>query len=349
MLTKFLSIVIGFLKKDLGLKIGRAFLASGVMLLGGFQVVINIAPSTATATLQSSQSIVCFIGVFLIVIGAGILLHRYYLWNIENSTQDIALFYFPGFTNINPHPPLNALPNNKRKKATLFTNGKFDSYNTQLIVKEYSHLCEIVERRSGHTEMNEAYIAALGSVPYLYLVGTLFRDGHMPTQILEHNRSTDKWHQLETFGKPESLNYSYNHIIGKESIMAIESNDNDEIGVSISFTHQVKNIELPKSININTVDISLVSGQSFDAIPCEYIQDNIVKEVSHLLTSLAKKSSKLHLLISAQASIILKLGKAYHNNMTGTVVIYNYDPKIKSYNWGIEFNGSKTPKIITFK
>lgn len=345
-MTKLLSIVIEFFKKDLGLRIGYAFLSSGAMLLGGFQFVINVVPTTTSVTLQTSQVAVYIIGGLLLVIGIIILLHRYYLWNIENSIQDIALFYFPGFTNINPDTPLYALPKSQQIKTKPISYGKIDSYDPGLLASEYKVLNTFIERRSEHNKIQKAYIAALGSIPFLYLIGTLFRDGHIPTDILEHNRATDKWHQLNLYGNSKSLEYHYQNITGKEAQVAVRPNENNEIGISISFTHLVNKEELPKSISNNTIDITLLSGQSFDAIPHDSAQDDIVKEISHLITSLAKKAGKIHLFISAQASLVVKLGKSYHNNMTNVVVIHNYASKQKEYKWGIEFNGSVNLDVV---
>ncbi len=85
------------------------------------------------------------------------------------------------------------------------------------------------------------------------------------------------------------------------------------------------------------MNTKLASGYRFDAT--ESVQDEIVKELAHTITFLAKKANKVHLFICAQASVILKPGKLYQNNMSGVVIIHNYNSQQRNYNWAIDFNG----------
>ncbi len=333
------------IKGDTQSKIALGVLSSGVMLIG-------VAPFTVTlfftsnegnelsigALASDSERCVQIFGYILLLVGMVLCIHRYIILHRLSGIKNIALFFIPGFDNINENLPVYALPTNVQKKIKDVKFKKISSYIAQEIIDEYSFYTRTINNRLEHNSVEKAYLAALGSVPFLYLVGTLFRNGHLPVRVLEHERSSDKWHLLDDVGPNESLDYSYKGVNRAEKISEVLPNSKNEIALSISFTNEIMENELPEEIREHTLKIRLNSGFRFDALPAEPIQDQIVKELAHIITTLAKKANKVHLFICAQASVILKLGKLYQDNMSGIVVIHNYNSKQKRYNWAIEFN-----------
>ena len=339
-----LIIVLERVKGDTQSKIALGILSAGVIILGSAQFnLLAFSKSNAgdekiiSASTGDSELYVQIIGMALILIGVFLAIHRYYTLNKASDTKNIALFFMPGFDNINDNLPIYALPSNEQKKIKEVKFKKISSYSVDEIIKEYSFYARMVNDRLEHNDVEKAYLVALGSVPFLYLMGTLFRNGHLPIRVLEHERSSDKWHLLDDIGSGESLQYGCSQTIGEEALSTVKANSKNEIAFSISFTNKILESELPIEFNSHTLNVKLASGYRFDAIPTEPVQDEIVKEIAHTITVLAKKADKVHLFICAQASIVLKLGKLYQDNMSGRVVIHNYDSGSHKYNWAIEF------------
>lgn len=332
-------------KGDTPSKIGFGILSIGAMLIGGIPFIFSTIVRNSngdervfTVSASDAEWYVQILGFVLVVCGFCLLIHRYHILHKQSDKQNVGLFFIPGFDNINETIPKDVLPKIEQTKIKEIKFKKISSYEIDKIIEEYTFNVRLVKDRLEHSEVEKAYIAALGSIPFLYLTGTLFRNGHLPTRILEHDRSTDKWHLLSDFGPTETLEYKFEHTSDNQALSEVQSNSRNEIGLSISFSNEVVESELPTELQGHTLKVKLKSGFRFDAIPTESVQDEIVKELAHTITTLAKKAGKTHLFICAQASIILKLGKLYQDNMSGIVVIHNYYPNQRCYNWAIEFN-----------
>jgi len=70
----------------------------------------------------------------------------------------------------------------------------------------------------------------------------------------------------------------------------------------------------------------------------EKTQQFLIDELLQFIQKLSKNGKRIHLFVSAQTSFCINLGKRYQDNVTGTVILHNYDAGLKSYTWGIEFN-----------
>ena len=246
---------------------------------------------------------------------------------------------------MNDHIPIDAIPKSIRPKVTVLNFKKIDSYNPKAIITQYPFYSETIKQRVYHSETKTAYIAALGSIPYLYLIGTIFRNGHLPLQTLEHDRNRNKWHLLEPVGIKKSLRYRYANKSDRDEILQIMKNAHSEnLGIAISFTNKICPSELPEIIRDQTIAIDLNSTFEFDAIPCESEQDDVTNEIAHFLTSISKYTNRIHLFICAQASVVIKLGQLYQDGMMGNIVVHNYTPASKLYSWAIRFDGL-TPVI----
>jgi hypothetical protein len=246
---------------------------------------------------------------------------------------------------MNDQIPTVALPKNIRSKIINVQFDKMNSYNPEAIISKYSFNAETIKQRVYHSASKTAYLAALGSVPFLYLTGTMFRNGHLNLKVLDHDRNEDQWHQLDVAGSPKELSFLYDGKTDRDSILeAMGKSHFEDIGIAISFTNRILPSELPTTLCKQTVLIGLNSKFEFDALPCESVQNEIVEEIAHFLTSITKYTSTIHLFICAQASVVIKLGRLYQDGMMGNIMIHNYDSSSKSYNWAIYFDGS-TPSV----
>lgn len=337
------------IKGDIPTRIALNILSFGVVLLGGSGIgyIASLSYTSSngdTLKLELNIGDICMtvavLGVLLTLTGLIMATKRFRILEAAGNLKDTALIFFPGFPNMNDQIPVDALPKNIQSKIINVHFDKMDSYNPETLTAKYSFNTETIKQRISHSGTKTAYLAALGSIPYLYLTGTLFRNGHLHLRVLEHDRNEDKWHLLDTAGMPKSLAYQYTDKTDRNEILqVIESSHSEDVGVAISFTNKIRPCELPEMIRDRTISVGLNSEFEFDALPCESVQDEIVNEIAHFLTSISKCTSRIHLFICAQASIAIKLGRLYQNGMMGEIVIHNYDAPSKSYNWAIHFDG----------
>lgn len=333
------------IKGDTEAKIGFVIFNGGLLLTAGASYSITTSYKNSdgkefafSASVNGGDWFLLILGLLFLIAGFALLIHRYRTLNKKSELKNIALFFMPGFGNLNENSCKYALPPIEQNNVREVKFKCLPSYEADKVAKEYQYLVRDIIDRLEHNGVEKAYLAALGSVPYLYLIGTLFRNGHIPLRVLEHDRSNDKWHLLQDLGQDESLQYSFKNNYGDDALSIVKANSKNEIGFSISFTNAVLEKELPLELQGHTLDAKLQTGYRFDAIPTDPVQDDIVKELAHTITFLAKKADKIHLFICTQGSIAIKLGKLYQDNMSGFVVIHNYDPEQKTYNWAIEFD-----------
>jgi len=333
--------VIATFKKDIGFKIGSFLVATGVFILSGGFVFSAKYQNAAGETLEISYdnalswwliglgTVFCFAGLLVLV-------NRYYLFG---KTKDAILIYASGFQNQYPGPPVASLPLIDRFTATTIIFSIEDSYDTSEIILEYAYYKKLIANRQDYETAKTIYLAGLGSVPYLFSVGALFRDGHAIVTLLEHERTTG-WHTLKHFGEENPLIYLLNNqkIDLDAAILKIQANKHNQIALALSFTFDIVITQLPQGMGTNTLFLVPGSGSSYDAFSSENVQNKTMKLVAHTMQRLAAKADEVHLFIAAQSSVVMNLGRLYQNGAHGPLVIHNYDPDQKKYAWAIRFN-----------
>lgn len=239
---------------------------------------------------------------------------------------------------MNPNPPLYAIPKPDYYRVQVSQVDIIDSYDVGRIVEEYGYCLRLVRDRVTHSRSVKAYVAAFGSIPYIYAVGSLFSGGNVPLKTLEFNRSKDVWHTLDEIGLGPDLQICYNGSSDPDSIL--RQVNGKVVGVALSFSAEIQVAELPASVRDKTIMMSLSAGVRYDALLVESVQDEIVKGITHYLTRIFKTSQRIDLFIAAQTSVVLKLGRLYQKGMMNEVVVYNYNAKTRSYDWGVAFDGN---------
>lgn len=344
MISKFLNLLLKLreaFRVDLGTKIGTILLAAGTtMLTTGFSIgarILSPSGTTTEITIGVTPSFIdTVLSSLLLVSGALILIVRF---SKLYSTKDIALVYAPGFPKLPSKPPVSALPKRERPNVIPVSFDVIDSYDADLVVKSYDFIVQTIDRRIDHDQARKVYFAGLGSVPYLYLLGTIFRNGHSETISLEYRREKDKWTLLEAFGEERSLHpIPNNNRSIDEAVDEVKANQRHAIGLAIEFTFRISEKEIPSTLQGNVLHLGLSCGPQYDALPAYPIQSEIIKQLSHIIEQLSKKASRVHLFVSAQASVVFNLGRLYQDGAHASIVIHNYDPIKKSYSWAIAFS-----------
>lgn len=340
--------VLKFLKGDIRARTGKILISAGVALMcsGGIigfrfrwdqQIGLSFEVSNHLGGLACIPLI---LGAISFILGVVLMIRLSFLFEREKRRKKATIFFFMGIKEMDETLPVYALPTEDRIGVTSIVSKKINSYNPDEVLDELSHIRRVITERNQHKDSTHGYIGAFGSVPYLFVVGTIFRNGHLPLNILERNRDKEKFEQLRDGGNKESVTYQFGGISGKDEVIkALSNTSRDEVGVSVSFTNTVNSSEVPEQIRNATVNIQLNKGTQFDALLSESAQEAIVKdELIHFLTSLFKNHSRVHLFLCAQISVVVRLGKLYQDNMMNTILVHNYNPDEKGYDWALEIN-----------
>lgn len=340
MLDKFFNFVrfiFTLFKSDIRVTIAKSFLGSGVILaLGGTAYNFTIQTkdtNIAIKVIDNTSDILLYIGIFLIIVGIILLV------NIFKSVKINPILYFsPSLPGMSEEMPIYAVENQDKYSTIPQKIGPIDSYNKDTIIKEYNFLQTSFRKRIDHSESNKIYMAAIGSFPYMYLMGSLPRNGHINSLIMDYDNKSSKWKLLEQYG-PRATNISLkdNTSINEEIDTFANSTSND-VGIALCYTYEIFENTLPNNLKNNTIFLKNSLGIGHYYLNASDTQENLISEILQYIHRLSQNGKVVHLFVSAQASFCVNLGKRYQDNATGTIILYNYDNSLKTYTWKIEFN-----------
>ncbi|CDH34209.1 SAVED domain-containing protein [Xenorhabdus bovienii] len=289
---------------------------------------------------QKYTDIAYYFGNVACLLGLGLWCYAALIAMRDMSRKDIALIRAFGFENIDPNSSISGLTYREKAKILPVKLSPFDSRNKDNIKHKADFLKQSILERTQHSDASQAYVIALGSVPYLFMIGSFMRDGHLPLKIFDFDRIKNSFHPLDEFPTGAILLKKY-HGVEIQKISSIKSNDEGVIGLAISFTMEIQYSELPENIIDHTLHVELNTGFRFDNLPAEEEQEKIAKELSYIISELKQRANRVDLFISAQASFILRLGTLYQEGLHGTVTIWHWNPSIKRYEWNISVNGNR--------
>lgn len=343
----FLDILnILFRRKDRWFSTGIALIATGTTsFVAGHSISVSHEQTLVSYTLGETSFLFDLLMYAVILTGLVMILIRVKMLYKSENTRDIGIIYFPGYDRLDPRLNTNEQGLDANIIARLSDTQNMpliDSREPAQIKKRYSFLAQTVQANAQTSEDKENYVKVLGSVPYCYLVGALYRDGHKSIHFIDHDRKTDKGYlpdkPLSTIPKFQVL---FNGKSDKNLVAnTVSANVHREMGVAIAFTQDILSQDIPEELREHTIFIEPGDlPKNFDLLPNEELQADIATQISHLMTSLHKKSDQLHLFICAQASFVARLGKLFQEGMHGQVVLHNWNANESRYDWYIQFNG----------
>ena len=256
----------------------------------------------------------------------------------------ITLAYGIGIKNMDIHTPIKAIPRYEQFDCIKINLKEIDSYNKDQVIRNYNFNKELLSDRTLNKNSQKVYVGALGSFPYLFLIGSLFRNAYSNIIILDYDRfnsNKSEWYKLPVFNdKKEKLTHKlmYHDISIEERIKELNDNDSNEVGIALSYTFNINKNAIPKYLQNSILFLQHSYGTGHDKLSNEEVQKELLKELSTYISLLWSNHNKVHLFVSAQSSICINIGKIYMDNAHGTVVLHNYDNESKTYNWSIDFN-----------
>jgi len=326
---KLFDIMIG----DTKAKIGSA------LLLVGSALQISFVMESDKYTLIIGDGTDIFSKLFMLI-GASLLIHRYF--TIKDDS--ITLFYGATLKNMDNKSPKNALPRREKYKTIVKNLHRINSYNKDAVIEDYKFNKTLLGERVENKESVKVYIAALGSFPYLFLLGALARNAYSNVKFLDFNRYKDggKWYILPLFKTTDNqlthkLLYSQDNTTIDDEINRLNNNDTD-VGIALGYTFPIKKEVIPIPLQNNTLYLTSSEETRHDILSNEEAQEVLLKDISYYLNSLSKSNRDIHLFVSAQSSICMNMGKHYMDNAHGSIILYNYNNETKTHDWSIKFN-----------
>jgi len=335
-IMNFILKILELLKGDAQTKIAKYLIGSALLLLVG---IGTLKFNYKEYSLEYTDEI-NIMGYLLLMIGLVMIVHRYL--TIRNNP--ISLVYGKGMENMDMHSPIEAVPKYERFDCISLNIKEINSYDKKAVIEDYTFNKTLLENRIQNKNSKKVYVGALGSFPYLFLLGNLFKNAYSNVQVLDFNRYKDggKWYKLPLLYEGEKAIthkiISSNNKSIQETITDLNDRENNEVGIALGYTFSINKNAIPKTLEENTLYLETSLGTEHDILSSEEVQTKLLKELSNFMASLWTGHEKIHLFVSAQSSMCINIGKMYMNNAHGKLIIYNYDNDSKSYNWSIEFN-----------
>jgi hypothetical protein len=276
-------------------------------------------------------SMVMVVGIIILVIRAFNLMKKHSL-----------LFYGHGLKNMNPKSPIGSIPFYNRPTAEPVLLKISDSYNRQEVIEFYNRYDSIVHERAFNSHVIKNYVAALGGFPYLFLIGSMFRDAydtHIGIMDFDRTKNGGVWYELPTYRDDKELlthelMYQENVSIDDEIARLKEF---DEVAIALSYTFSIEKNTIEENLRDKTLYLKLSTGHGHDKLCDAESQGIVLKELSSYIAVLSGRDKKVHLYVSAQSSICINIGRTYMNNAHGNLILHNYDHKDEANNWSISF------------
>lgn len=326
------------------LKIGMAGLVGGwganvVFSKAFLKKNINIIDGL-TFTYQKCSDLALFFGVIFLVAGFGLWCICAYFSLRDLNKRDIALIRAYGFENTDPHAAEKMLSFRERAKILYVDFKAFDSRDKNNNLSTASFIRQTIKERIHHTGATTAYVAALGSIPYLYMIGSFMTDGHLALKLFDFDRDKKTFHPLDTPPTNAKLVKFFNGQKTQDS-KCVPSNNGKVIGFAISFTMEILEKDLPAEFIGHTLHAQLNTGFRFDNLPEEDEQEKIVRDLSYIISELKKQAAEVHLFVSAQASVVVRLGTLYQEGLHGVISIWHWNSIANKYEWCLKVTGKE--------
>lgn len=325
-------------------KIGAIFVSTGLALLvGGASYSIRFHYSdeqknmAGAVTSSGSPDLVLYVlGILFLLIGASILYKTY----LKQASSCVTIYYGNMLKQGDFKVPEYAMEKDDRINIDKRKLDPIDSYNKEEVIDDYKHRLRTFKNRTYHDEARKIYIASLGSIPYLFLLGTLIRNGHIQNEILDYNRDSDKWYRLDSIGDKltHTLMYKDDAMTIDEKIDELCNSTSESVGIALSYTYQIDKSSLPSELRDNTIFLTHGLGFGNDRINNKQAQASLLNELSVYIDRLKSLNKEVNLFVSAQASFNVRLGKRYQDNTMGEIKVYNFNGSTRKYDWFISFN-----------
>lgn len=315
---------------------GISLISGDISFFAGYSDA-NTSLSVNIAT-ENDSSGTTYIGYFLVSLGTILLLIQYAIIFSER-----VVFYFGNTLKLgDSEVPKYVIPRIERLNLDIqHLDININTYNKQDVIEDYKHNLKTFTSRAFHKKLTKIYLGALGSFPYLYLLGTLIRNGHIESVVVDYDRDGGKWYIPDTYEeKATNVLVEDTRLSIDEKIIQLCNSDSKDIGIAMAYTFEIEKNSIPFELRENTLYLKNSLGSGKDKLSKMQAQVALLDEIALYIDKFKSAKKDVHLFVSAQASFCINLGKRYQDNTMGTIHLYNFngDDEIRKYDWYITFN-----------
>nr|WP_321397028.1 SAVED domain-containing protein [uncultured Desulfobacter sp.] len=207
-----------------------------------------------------------------------------------------------------------------------------DSIRAQVNMFNSEVAVRIYERFILNQNCKILYLGGLARVPFLVAYGSCFRAVSAEIIYFDRFHSDGSWKLLDD----EEQNIQLIH----DEPNSISPNGKGHIGISISFTQEIRKEQLPTDLKQSTLSVksnliekrNLITNQR----ELERLSSTIQGIIDHY--SSLPNCKEIHFFISAQSTVALEIGRRFQEGIHKKWVVHNYDASKGCYDWGIEVN-----------
>lgn len=182
-----------------------------------------------------------------------------------------------------------------------------------------------------HQDCEKIYIGGLARIPFLVAYGAFLRS--VSAKVIYF----DKFHKD---GDWKLLNEEDKNICFDEFEPIEKANANGDVGIAVGFTTPILKAQLPVSLREFTTILSPKVDSDRNLIQNQDNLDCISKVLQSLIDKLSANPNckRVHLFLSVQSTLAIKIGSRFQEGIHKNWVIHNYNPAEGVYNWALELS-----------
>lgn len=275
------------------------------------------------------------------------------VWRIRQTTtkQSCVLIDHRGLPGMNIEDPQRSLPVKYKigqiQRISLFNENDIDHGETispdkslKAILALRSHLRQNCEGREVGSQ-KLAY-AGLAPIPLMAVAG-YFVSCRQNCLIMDYDRMENGWHTLDAKDDNEQF----------FTEKKVDSTDSSEVAIILPHTVEISIKAVETSVGIiPQYWIKLENGARADSLKSEAKQKRLTLEIYNLLASLRNdfpNLTKVHLFLATQASSAFRIGQFITPSVHPPTVIWQFNAKTNSYDWGVCIEAGSDPYITNRK
>lgn len=345
-LIKFFVIFLRWKNPDIWVNAGKFFVWTGAGFLAGPRfvdlVVATFQYRDFSFELTGQNTLVETLGIALILLGVAVVLFR--LTKLEQTLSGVLVFH-KGMSGMALSDAQKALP-------LSFKNGKL-----HVILIDEGHRMEggrLAQKQAALDSINSLPIqlsstladakkanvklayAGLAPIPFLFAAGFLFTS-RQQVLYMDFTRG-EGWHCLDELDDDENL-----------EIDGQVKSDAEEIALLLPFSVDIALSQVPSSLRENWLRVDLSNRARPDSTNSEEKQKRVATAIYTLLANQKAKTPtlrRIHIFLACQASMAARLGSMMSSSVHCDVQIYQYDPSIQTYTWGVSVKCGQKPALV---
>lgn len=318
------------------------FVAAGIELLAqkfGVAITLSNAPP------QALQILVSVLGAILVVVGLVVVFFDFRI----ASRKRVYVVEVRGLQGWTGTPLIESVPASmvgQREEVLVDlrnggAKGKLDnpSRSMQRIVGLEDQLTD-QERSRGRADVSYL-VGGLAPVPLNFLLGVVLDDESGNVTFVDWERYEKRWRELD------DLDDGKRFVI--EGLEGVPQGAHDVV-VAVSASYDADEGAISSEFgNVPIVRLKL-EGRSASCHWSRSKQEAISRQFHEVLMKLASiEVGKVHLILVAASSVVIRLGSHYDRRLLPSVIVYQYEPSSDlKYPWGIQMptRDSDIPTLV---